>query len=232
MEAARLLYEQGAVGEWGSVVALTQTGGRGQLRRPWSSPPGNLFASVVLPKAPTESEWSTAYGKLLPLLCGYMIAEILGEQGAQLEVKWPNDLLQNDRKVGGMLIESKKEVDILGLGINLIESPSDSLMREDRSVPAGIMQTGRGVPTTVGMWHTLVNRWKKMYIVLLGELKPPQFVSAMLPRLAWLGRRILVHEREGLSFQAEIIGISPEGGLVVRRPEGEGVLFSGSIIPL
>lgn len=232
MEIARRFYERGFIGEWGAVVAVEQTGGRGQLRRTWVSPPGNLHASVVLPRAPQEGEWGEGYAGLLSLLCGHIVAGALRTVGAEIKIKWPNDLLQDDRKVGGMLIEERSGVDILGLGMNLAESPSDALMREDRSVPAGVLRTNPPIVGPLSLWESLVNRGKSLYEILLGELKPSHFVSALSSQLAWMGKKIQVCEREGSSYQAEIIGISPEGGLIVRCPDGEEVLFSGSITPL
>lgn len=231
MEVARYLSEKGLLGEWAAVVAVEQTGGRGQLRRPWVSPPGNLHVSAVLPEAPSSGEWAKLYGLLSSLLLGHIIASVLRESGADLKIKWPNDLLQSDRKVGGMLIEERGGVDILGLGINLAESPPDSRMREDRAVPAGVLRTNPPVPGALTLWESLVNRGKSLYEVLLGKLKPSQFVAALSGHLAWMGREVLVNEREGSSYQAVIIGISPEGGLIIRHAEGEEVLFSGSITP-
>jgi len=231
MEVARYLSERGYLGEWGAVLAVEQTGGRGQLRRPWVSPPGNLHVSAVLPKAPTSGEWAKPYGNLSSLLLGHIIAGVLRESGADIKIKWPNDLLQSNRKVGGMLIEERGGVDILGLGINIAESPPDSKMREDRAVPAGILRIISPIPGALTLWESLVNRGKSLYEVLLGKLKPSQFVAALSGHLAWMGRDVLVNEREGSSYQAVIIGISPEGGLIIRHAEGEEVLFSGSITP-
>lgn len=231
MEVSRYFVENGVLGEWGSVVAIEQTSGRGQLRRHWVSPAGNLHASLVLPRSPESGPWAKEYGGLVSLLCGHMLAVALEEFGASLRIKWPNDLLQSDRKVGGMLIEGRGGTDILGFGLNLAESPPDDSMRADRAVPAAILQGVDGALGPLMLWGNLVKRSKSLYIVLLGELKPSQFVSAMTSRLAWIGQSVLVNEREGHSYQAEILGISPEGGLIIRHAEGEEVLFSGSITP-
>lgn len=59
MSAARLLAEENVIGEWGSVVAVEQSIGRGQLRRPWVSSPGNLHASLIMPTVPESGEWGS-----------------------------------------------------------------------------------------------------------------------------------------------------------------------------
>lgn len=232
MEAARLLVEVGALGPWGACLAVEQTNGRGQLRRPWDSPPGNLHTSVVLPSGPSHGEWGQVYRHLLPLLCGYILTEGIAELGVEIRLKWPNDLLQNNRKVGGMLIEERNGVEILGFGLNLVAYPPDEKMREDRSVDAAVLQTKRAVTGALTLWETLVSRGKSMYVILLGELEPFQFLSAITNRLAWLGERVSVREGGDDIYHAEVVGISSGGGLVLRRAEGEVILFSGSIAPL
>lgn len=230
MEVCRFLVDHGVIGEWDSVIGVEQSSGRGQLRRHWVSPAGNLHVSLVMPAAPQKGVWAKSQPQLLSLLCGYFLAQAFGMSGTSLQIKWPNDLLQGGLKVGGMLIEERDGVDILGFGMNLAECPGDDMMREDRSVPAGILQTTEAI-TPLLLWRTLVNRGKTIYIVLLGEMAPSEFVTALADRLAWRGQRIRVHERGEDFYYADIEGISPEGGLIIRRAQGREVLFSGSITP-
>lgn len=213
-------------------MTTRQSEGRGQLRRPWVSPVGNLHMSVVMPSPPSASNWTWALSDLLSLVSGYVFSEVLGELGASISIKWPNDLIQGDRKVGGMLIEEQNGLVILGVGLNCVESPPDELMREDRSVEAGILQTKSRVQNPLCLAETLVNRGESVYEVLLDEFLPSQFVSMLALRLAWLGRRVVVRESGNDPYHAVIAGISPQGGLVIRYDGGERILFSGSIFPL
>lgn len=231
METARLLAEKAILSDWGAVIATEQSQGRGQLRRPWISPLGNLYASVVMPPLPSSGAWDETLENVLPLVAGYIFSEALGGMGADIRIKWPNDLLQDGRKVGGMLIEERNGLVVLGVGLNLAESPPDELMREDHSVPAAILQTNDRVLGALTLWETLVNRGKIMYVILLDEIEPPQFLLDVTKRLAWFGQRIVVRERGEDPYHAEIVGISPKGGLIIRRGEREVVLFSGSIFP-
>lgn len=232
MEVARNLAEGGVIGEWGAVVAVEQSSGRGQLRRPWVSPPGNLHASIVLPVPPIHGAWSGHLETLLPLVVGAVFGEVLDDLGAQLQIKWPNDLLHDGRKVGGMLIEERNGMVILGLGLNLAESPSDEMMREDYSVSAGKLKIPNHAGGPLSLLELLVNRGKNVYAILLDELVPSQFVLSVTKRLAWLGQNILVREGGQSSYEAKIIGLSPTGGLVLHRNGKETVLCSGSIFPL
>jgi len=232
MEQARVLAEQGVLGEWGALVAGVQLSGRGQLRRPWVSSAGNLHVSVVMPASPKTGEWRTALDSLLSLFAGYIFSVVLTQLGTNIQLKWPNDLLQDGKKVGGLLIEEKNGIVILGLGINLVECPSDEAMREDRSAQAGVLETSDNCGGPLSLWCTLVNRGKSVYSVLLDELEPPQFISLAEKQLAWVGRKVLVREGNENSYHAEILGLSPDGGLLLRRGSQEAVLYSGSIFPL
>jgi len=232
MEVARELVDGGVLAEWGAVVAIEQNSGRGQLRRPWYSPSGNLHMSLVLPKRPKSGAWNEALSHLLPLVCGYVFCEVLAEVGAELEIKWPNDLLQKNRKVGGMLIEERGGTSILGLGMNLADCPPREQMREDSSVEAATIQISNEFSTPLPLLELLVNRGEKMYDLVLGELMPQEFIKRMSKRLAWFGRTVIVNDGRHPPYQARIAGLSPEGGLVLSCRGEESVLYTGSVVPL
>src|SRR4051794_17490868 len=86
-----------------AVVAEGQTGGRGARGRPWHSPPGGLWLSVLYrPPAPGGLE-------LLSLRLGLLVAAELEAAipGLPVMLKWPNDLMLRDRKLGGILCEAR-----------------------------------------------------------------------------------------------------------------------------
>src|ERR1700674_1678335 len=92
------------------VVADHQSAGRGRLEHRWEAPTGTaLLASFVL-----------APNRLLSLAAGVAAAEACG---AGVRLKWPNDLLLGNRKVGGILVEAMPTKAICGIGINLTWAP-------------------------------------------------------------------------------------------------------------
>lgn len=232
MELSRRFVESGDLGEWGAVISGVQTGGRGQLRRPWASLPGNLHASLLLPGPSGKGDWADALGPLLPLVAGHFVCTVLEGLGARLELKWPNDILQDGCKVGGMLIEERKGKSILGFGLNVVGFPSEGQMREHYSVPAGklAIPSWSGGPLT--LLEHLVNRGKNVYEIMLDEISPTQFIAMVESRLAWMGRTIRVREGNETPYEAVVSGLSPNGGLVVARGREETVLYSGSIFSL
>jgi BirA family transcriptional regulator, biotin operon repressor / biotin---[acetyl-CoA-carboxylase] ligase len=92
------------------VIADHQTSGRGRLARRWEAPPGAaLLVSFVLAPNP-----------VLSLAAGVAAAEACGPR---VRLKWPNDLLLDERKLGGILVEATRDKAVCGIGINLTWSP-------------------------------------------------------------------------------------------------------------
>ncbi len=112
--------------EHGTVVAAdSQTAGRGRLSRTWFSPPGaNLYCSIILRTA-RPPERLTEWLSWLPLISALAAAEAIEQVSSiHVAVKWPNDLLISERKVGGILCESgtgmrSDPFQIIGIGINV-----------------------------------------------------------------------------------------------------------------
>jgi BirA family biotin operon repressor/biotin-[acetyl-CoA-carboxylase] ligase len=95
------------------VRADHQTAGRGRRGRSWESRPGtSLLVSVILRPAPA----------LVTLAAGVAAAEACA--GAEVGLKWPNDLMVGDAKLGGILSELVGDAAVVGLGINLSWAPS------------------------------------------------------------------------------------------------------------
>lgn len=108
------------------VVAASQTGGRGRQGRAWSSPPGNLYASLLLvdrvppPLAPQ-------LGFVASVALADAVERLVGP-GPALALKWPNDLLADGRKLAGILVEgtrvrSGRFAAVLGFGVNRSSHP-------------------------------------------------------------------------------------------------------------
>lgn len=117
------------------VFAERQTAGRGRRGRAWLSPPGaNLYCTVGLCKPmPAASQG------LLSIVTGIALAAVLGRQcDGGVGLKWPNDLLTEQGKLGGILIESRADgaagpFYAIGFGINLFMSDADLASIEQRA---------------------------------------------------------------------------------------------------
>ena len=106
------------------IRADRQTSGRGRRGRTWTSPAGNLYASILLRPARATSE-AAALGFAAVTAIGDVVEALL-PPGAGVRHKWPNDLLINGRKASGLLLEAQPGFVVLGIGVNLASHPADT----------------------------------------------------------------------------------------------------------
>lgn len=144
-DEARRLAEAGA--EDGTLVwAREQTKGRGRQGREWSSPPGNLFMTLVL-----RPDGPPARAAQLSFLAALAVGDAVGSVAPpmiEVRYKWPNDVLFNERKGAGILLESRTagqdHLDwlLLGIGVNVASHP------EQARLPATSLRF-EGMPSSV-----------------------------------------------------------------------------------
>ncbi len=237
---ARELAEGGALG--GTVVtAEEQTAGRGRQGRAWTAPAGKalLYSAVLRPLGDRP---------LLPLAVGIAACEAAEELAPEVrcQIKWPNDVWVDGRKLAGILIETKVQEDwaVIGVGLNLTivpdEFPPDlrdtaiSLFgsaaggrgEARRSLPAvapaGLPPSPRDAALALG---SHLNRW-------LGA-QDEAVLATYRERDALSGREISWSAGPNLEVVAGsgvAAGIDDRGGLVVRLPGGGStVLFAGEV---
>ncbi len=103
------------------VRAEKQTAGRGRKDRSWRSPSGNLYFSLCTEKEP-----------LLSLKASVAVIKTLKEIGISASLKWPNDVLVNEKKICGILTEIVDDRGIVGIGLNVASAPiEDSICVSD-----------------------------------------------------------------------------------------------------
>lgn len=136
-EEARRLAEGGA--SHGAVIwAKEQTAGRGRLKREWESKPGNLFVSILL--SPNRPLAEAAQLSFVSGVAAVRALEPLLPGGGEFTCKWPNDILLEGKKLGGILLESfttQPEPDdrrkkprqwvVVGVGVNIDGAPDEAL---------------------------------------------------------------------------------------------------------
>ena len=223
------LVAQGCLEPWGAVVCSSQQQGRGQMRRSWHSPPGNLYVSFLLPQDPLFREDAAA------VLVGYILSASLGRMGYNVFLKWPNDFVNaSPAKVGGLLLEDRDGLIVAGLGLNLISAPDISHLRDTRSLPAAVLgscdREGKEEKLfPLSLWCSLVSHAKIVYDThVTGEL-----FSSLMQRadslLATKGKEVRFIDA-GVESPCLCVGLGPSGGLVLIPKEGTAVeVFSGSV---
>ncbi len=145
------------------VTAGEQTGGRGRRGRAWVSPPGNLYASLLIcDPAPVENLG------MMPLVAGVALYDALAVAtgaAASLALKWPNDVLLGGAKLAGLLLESERCADgrlalVIGCGVNCVSHPENTpyratdLRAEGFTVSAEMLfaQLARSFAQTLAIW--------------------------------------------------------------------------------
>jgi BirA family biotin operon repressor/biotin-[acetyl-CoA-carboxylase] ligase len=124
----------------GAVVAAGyQTEGRGRLGRRWEAPPGTALTFSVLLRPPVGAPIQQ-----LSLVGGLAVAETVEDAlDLSAQIKWPNDVMINRRKVGGILAEARDGIVVLGIGLNVNQTREQ--LPADARVPAASLRTVDGV---------------------------------------------------------------------------------------
>ncbi len=216
---ALALAREGAA-EGTVVVADSQTGGRGRMRRAWVSPPGvNLYCSIVL-RPPV---WLSVRAPEIPLVAAASIHGALAQECPELQafIKWPNDIVAGGRKVCGILCEMESEPDfthfvVVGFGLNVnLETVPEELQGIATSLA---LETGRTL-SRARLLASVLNRFERLY----GEWLDGDDLSFILPHLeahAWLKGRELQIEQFNRVLVGTEAGLSPQGHLLLRGEDG------------
>jgi len=187
------------------VVASRQTEGRGRSQRNWESAPRAVAASLAM--RPT---WEIGSWPLIPLVAGLAAADVL--KGVRL--KWPNDLLVAEDKIGGILVEGSGGVLVVGYGLNL--------WWPDPPVGSGALFVGDPGPEAVVGAATA---WAGRLIQRLAGGPGEWGRSRYLELSATIGRRV-TWEPNG---EGKAIDIGDDGSLIVDTIEGRKHLIAGEI---
>ena len=196
------------------AVARVQRAGRGRQGRRWRT--AGLALSWLVAPLPA------ARAAPLAVWTGLMAAEALAElTGLPLRVKWPNDLLLAERKVGGVLLDrtvTGADVRLVaGLGLNIDRLPDD-LPDADRARAAALPAAALGEPPLAVAAGAILRRWDAELPRFLAKGWAP-FRARWRARDALAGHAVVVHTGEGeLSGTAD--GIDDGGALRLRLPDG------------
>lgn len=212
MDAGRLEAQQGAV-EGTVIIAGEQTEGRGRMKRPWLSPQGNIALSVIL--YPDVS--SLPYLIMLASLA--VVYSIEAVTGLKPQIKWPNDVLINGKKVCGILTETlihegRVIYAIVGIGINLNLRAAD--FSEILATATSLNnESGRNVSRVDMVRHLLVEI-ERLYLALPdGE----SIYVAWRDKLVTLGKRVSVESGNGV-FEGIAESVDRSGALILHRADG------------
>jgi BirA family biotin operon repressor/biotin-[acetyl-CoA-carboxylase] ligase len=110
------------------ISAVTQTGGRGRRGKSWVSPPGNLYATLLLTE-PSPPALAPQLSFVAGLAVHDAVVACAPDAASNLKLKWPNDLLLGGCKLAGLLIEAESLPRFsvaIGIGVNCVNHPADA----------------------------------------------------------------------------------------------------------
>jgi BirA family biotin operon repressor/biotin-[acetyl-CoA-carboxylase] ligase len=216
-EAARRATEGAAEGL--CVVAGEQTAGRGRLQRQWASPKGaGLYFSIILRPSFEQSAWS-----LLTLMAAVAVHDSLRDScGLETDIKWPNDVLANDKKLCGILAEtvetSRGRAVVVGIGINLTKH---SFPAEFAGIATSVEVAAGQNPELEVVLAALVSSLVSYYQTLKQPGGPEKILREWAARSTYgEGKRIRVVESNA-TLVGTTRGLESDGALRVETDDGK-----------
>ncbi len=213
------------------IMSKSQISGKGRMQRQWVCPPGKgLLMSMVL-----RPNISGKYVPQLTLLCAVVVADTIKKvTGCSPGIKWPNDILINNKKVCGILAESSfagsgPEYVIIGLGINV---NLDTLQ-----LPADCQQTSTSLSLELGqrvsrikLLEQFIISWDEHFEGFL-QAGYPYLRSKWIEHNVTLGRHVSI-KKDRISIHGVAVDIGENGGLIVDLPDGSRKEFLAEDVSL
>lgn len=188
------------------VVTNHQTAGRGRLDRVWETPAGTslTFSAVVDPQL--EPQW----WPLLPLMTGLAVSRAIGPAAG---LKWPNDVLIDDRKVCGILVErvgtDRAPLAVIGIGVNVSQQPAELPVETATSLAIEGLATDRAA-----LLGEILGQVRRGLGMLLAD--PHGVVASYRGRSVTLDRQVRVSLPDGRDLTGTAFDIDDHGRLVVH----------------
>ena len=229
MAKEKALHRAEGINEGTLIIAERQSAGKGRLGREWFSPAGGICLSIILyPQLPPS------YIPRITLMTAVAVVKAI-KICTQIEsqIKWPNDILINEKKVCGILTEMSAELDIInwvvvGIGINVNidhrEFPEDI---QENTI--SLKEVSDKEILRVRMVQIFLQEFERYY----ESLKRREFSSILKEWKLYshtLGRKIRVDMGERI-VTGEAVNINEEGALIFKKEDGELIkIISGTII--
>jgi BirA family biotin operon repressor/biotin-[acetyl-CoA-carboxylase] ligase len=201
------------------VHAEQQTAGRGRLGRPWFSPPGNLYLSVLL-RYDIPPSRSPELG-FVAALATVQAADRLLPRHTAAHLKWPNDVLVEGAKLAGILLEQADRAVIVGIGLNVLHAPANAPYRTTTVLASG------GVATVEGARTILLARLAHLLAVWEADGFAP-IRDDWLARGHAVGEHLRIVADDGI-IEGAFVGLDSDGALLLHTVAGRQRIVAGEI---
>lgn len=197
-----------------TVSAQYQTAGKGRRGREWVSPPGTslMFSMFFKPKAKMDS------CPMITLVCALAVREALKEFDVETDIKWPNDIVINGRKVCGILTEALTEQGyiIVGAGVNMTQEEWPEELR-DRAV--SIMEATGDCVDEDALLERIIHHTERYLEEFYNTGDMSTLKEEYQEALVSMGREVKVLDPEQ-EYSGIALGINDKGELRVELADG------------
>jgi BirA family biotin operon repressor/biotin-[acetyl-CoA-carboxylase] ligase len=207
-----------------------QTAGKGRMDRSWEASPGSsVMASVLLRPSFTESSgigW-------LSLMTALAISQAISALGQEARIKWPNDVLIQDKKVSGILAEAANDLSsvVIGFGINVNQTATELPVETATSL---LVETGGSIDRDQ-LLAAVIQNLKKLYFELSasgGDAEASGLREAILRSSATIGQQVTVEFPDGKKAFGLAKQIDSTGRLVVETSSETLTVSAGDVLHL
>ena len=212
------------------VVAEEQTGGKGRLDRKFFSPRGKgIWFSIIL-----RPKFSPHDAPKFTLMAAVAVAEAMERFNLKAEIKWPNDILHDGRKLVGILTEMTGELAkisymVIGVGIN-VNISRDEFPEELRDIASSLSEMSGETLSRVEFFRAVLEEFDKLYV----EVNDSGFTKVLARWKTYnitLGKnvRVISAGDGGEIFTGKAVDLNSEGALIVDTLEGRRTVYAGDV---
>ncbi|MGL4740346.1 MAG: biotin--[acetyl-CoA-carboxylase] ligase [Sarcina sp.] len=186
------------------ILANEQTAGKGKSDRKWFSPSGGIYLSYLLKQTPTATS-------IIPLITSLAVIRALKTHNLLAKIKWPNDIIYEEKKLGGILVESKinsinYEYIVIGIGLNLnSEIPSKDIENKFISLKNSNLKKEILIADIINQIDLLLSE----------NVSLPYILAEYKKNCILIGQNVLLYN-ENTEKKVDVIDINNDGTLLVK----------------
>lgn len=196
------------------LISKIQTLGKGRFDRAWSSPNGGLWFSIIL-----KPNSAPINASKVPIIAAASINKALKKFNIETKIKWPNDILLNGKKLGGILTEMSCELDtinhiILGIGLN-INIPKDHFNDELKVKATSLLNEYKKEFSIKDILISILEEFEVLYKELLTQMEIPSSIKICKENSCIIDNTISISNGY-TTIQGKAVDLSLRGGLIIQ----------------